>query len=120
MTVENVEAVRAARAARSSSARGVWLTPSVAPLFAVFGLLGGLTYMQVCTWAQKNKQARPHGLMGPTENEFLRDHEDPAPNQRADSNKSKSFTPAYRTRLHTQQSDAKHAERQSRGAARQT
>jgi hypothetical protein len=97
VTVDNITAVREARAAAGS--RRIWLTPAAAPLIATFGMLAGLTYIQVSANMEKNRQShRPHGLLGPTVNEFL-----------DDSGEARVTAQMYRTRLHTQSSDARHA-----------
>lgn len=109
ITPGNINAVRDARAA-ATGARRIWLTPAMAPLLATFGLLAGLTYIQVDANMAKNRMShRPHGLLGPTVNEFLRDPEEKA----EQAEQAKRLPPAYRDRLHKQNVDARHANKQA-------
>lgn len=108
VTVDNINAVREARAAAGS--RRIWLTPSMIPLVATFGVLAALTYYQVSHVLEQNRQShRPHGLLGPTVNEFLGSREEGEEQQSA-------MRQVYRARLHTQAVDARHADA-ARGAA---
>jgi hypothetical protein len=104
VTVDNINAVREARAA--AGGRRVWLAPSAVPLVATFAFLAGLTYYQVGVVMEKNRQSHwPHGLLGPTVNEFLHDR----PDHQEVMAEKQAIAGVYRSRLHTQNSDAKRA-----------
>jgi hypothetical protein len=60
------------------------MAPSALPLLAIFGVLGVLTYYQVGASIERTRQShRPHGLLGPAVNEFVRDRTDVPAHERA-------------------------------------
>lgn len=64
---------RQQRYAKAGSAR-VWLHPAAIPLIASFAVLGSLTYVALAENMRKTVDtSRPHGILGPTVNEWLRD-----------------------------------------------
>ena len=68
------QTINAVREARASGGRRVRLSPGAAPLALMFAALGGLTYYQVSAAMEHTRSvARPHGLLGPAVNDFLRD-----------------------------------------------
>lgn len=96
-TAENVICIREAGAA-GARGRFVWMSPAAIPLIAGFALLGGITYQHVCAAIERNRQShRPHGLLGPTVNEFLHEHDDPV---YYGDGKAERIRSLYRARLH--------------------
>jgi hypothetical protein len=85
---------------RATGGRGrfVWLTPATLPLIAAFSLLAGMTYHHVSIAMEQNRKShRPHGLLGPTVNDFLHDQDDLV---QSDDGKAERVRSVYRGRLH--------------------
>lgn len=104
ISVHTVNAVREARASAAGSRR-IWLTPSVIPLAAAFGMLAALTYYQAGVLMAHNRQShRPHGLLGPAVNEFV--DEDEGDDSKAKAERDSRIRQSYRSRLHSQRGQA--------------
>lgn len=98
ISVNNANAMREARAAAAGSRR-IWMTPSVIPLAAAFGMLAALTYYQAGVLMAHNRQFhRPHGLLGPAVNEFVGEEEGDSESRAARDSRIRQL---YRSRLHS-------------------